>query len=279
MIFKSAISLALGATAGCAFGPKALVHSHVRYNDAVKLVTEEQLLLNLVRLRYNDDPMRLDVSGIAAQYELAGNVEARPFFSSEAARVANPSVYDTFTAILPFANASASNRPTISLVPLDDPDTIRSLFRPSTAEGIAFLSETSWPISTIFRLWIEYLNGVPNAPSASGPPRGVPSEFEAFQCATELLQILQDRAEIHFTREEKLVEVAGPFAAADVSPATVIGADKDGYQYRRNEDGSWVLFKKDSRLFLSVHPPATVSAEFSSYAGCSSSDLDSQSTK
>ena len=69
-------------------------------------------------------------------------------------------------------------------------------------------------------------------------------------------------AEIHFTREEKLVEVAGPFAAADVCPATVIGADKDGDQYRRNEDGSWVLFKKDSRLFLSVHPPATVSAEF-----------------
>ena len=81
VIFKSAISLALGLRPGRAFGPKALVHSHVCYNDAVKLVTEEQLLLNLVRLRYNDDPMRLDYFGDCRKYELAGNVEARPFFS------------------------------------------------------------------------------------------------------------------------------------------------------------------------------------------------------
>ena len=65
---------------GCAFGPRALECSHRPYNDAVKQVTEEELLLNLIRLRYNDDFVHLDMSSVAAQYELDAAAEARPFF-------------------------------------------------------------------------------------------------------------------------------------------------------------------------------------------------------
>src|SRR5207247_742713 len=39
--------------AGCRFGAKMLEHSYGPYNDAVKQVAEEQLLTNIVRLRYN----------------------------------------------------------------------------------------------------------------------------------------------------------------------------------------------------------------------------------
>ena len=49
------------------FGPRMLERSHGQYNESLKQVAEEQLLLNIVRLRYNDNPMRLDVSAIAAQ--------------------------------------------------------------------------------------------------------------------------------------------------------------------------------------------------------------------
>src|SRR4051812_23054589 len=65
--------LALGLTGGgCAFGPKVLEKSHGRYNEAVRRVEEEQLLRNLVRMRYNESPLELIVSSIAAQYELDG---------------------------------------------------------------------------------------------------------------------------------------------------------------------------------------------------------------
>jgi hypothetical protein len=64
------------AAGGCTFGPKALERSHAPYNEAVKQVAEQQLLLNIVRLRYNENPMRLDVSAIAAQYELNAAAEA-----------------------------------------------------------------------------------------------------------------------------------------------------------------------------------------------------------
>jgi hypothetical protein len=65
-------------TGGCSFGPKVLELSHGRYNEAVRRVYEEQLLRNLVHMRYNEPPLDLNVSSIAAQYELDGGVEARP---------------------------------------------------------------------------------------------------------------------------------------------------------------------------------------------------------
>jgi hypothetical protein len=42
--------------AGCTIGPRALETHRLPYNEAVKKTTEEQLLLNIVRLRYTDTP-------------------------------------------------------------------------------------------------------------------------------------------------------------------------------------------------------------------------------
>src|SRR6476620_9844686 len=65
---------------GCAFGPKVLEKTHGRYQESIRTVNEEQLLRNIVHLRYNEIPFELNVSSIATQYELAGSAEARPFF-------------------------------------------------------------------------------------------------------------------------------------------------------------------------------------------------------
>ena len=60
--------------AGCtSFGPWALQRSRLQYNEVVKTTTEEQLLLNIVRLRYTDTPSSLAVSAIAAQLVAAGS--------------------------------------------------------------------------------------------------------------------------------------------------------------------------------------------------------------
>src|SRR5207253_10107228 len=60
------LGLALWA-GGCSFGPRALHHDRLRYNEAVKTGTEEQLLLNIVRLRYTDTPSSLAVTSLADQ--------------------------------------------------------------------------------------------------------------------------------------------------------------------------------------------------------------------
>src|SRR5712691_2340339 len=69
-----AVAVLLGSVvaAGCpTFGPHALEQTRLQYNEVVKRTKEEQLLLNIVRLRYTDTPSSLAVSVIAAQFEAA----------------------------------------------------------------------------------------------------------------------------------------------------------------------------------------------------------------
>ena len=83
---RLAMLLALwGGVSGCALGPRAMESGRLRYNEAVKKTTEQQLLLNIVRLRYGDSPSSLSISTIADQRELNVNVGATPFFTSAAA--------------------------------------------------------------------------------------------------------------------------------------------------------------------------------------------------
>ena len=123
------------------------------------------------------------------------------------------------------------------------------------------MSETSWLISTVFRLYVEYLNEVPNAVSESGPPRGLHSEYYQFQHITQILQILKDTGNLRFITEEGTREMSGPLPENAVTSAAVVEAAKNGYEYRQKPDKTWVLIKKDRRLFLKINPDVVQNAE------------------
>src|SRR5262245_12977098 len=111
----SAILVMLPGVPGCGFGPKNLYKTRLPYNEAVKATSEEQLLLNIVRLRYSDNPSSLAVSNIAAQFELAKKLQLVPFFTSAAA-----GDFGSYGGIvLPGAEFAAADRPTLSLTPQD----------------------------------------------------------------------------------------------------------------------------------------------------------------
>jgi hypothetical protein len=239
---------------GCSLGPKMIEQTHARYNASIGRVYEEQLLQNLIHVRYGETPFRLNVSSIAAQYELTGSAEARPFFVAP-----NPSnsniVFRTFTKILPDVAVSGANRPTITFIPSSG-DAVRRFLTPISAETLAFLASSSWPVSTVLRLYAERLNGVPNAPSASGPQREFAPDFARFQRLAHLLQIAQDTELIAIGTRASHTQVGGPFASAAVSPTAAVDAAKDNMEYRRRADGSWILIREGHKLVLDVNPAA-----------------------
>src|SRR5262249_44233752 len=153
---------------------------------------------------------------IAAQYELAGGAEARPFFIAP-----NPSnsnvIFRTFTSILPDLTVSGANRPTVTLIPADNGDAVRQFLTPISAETLIFLHQPSWPVSTVARLWVERINGVPNAVAASGPRRALVPDFERFRRITDLFQMAQDLGLGTVRPEERPVEVGGPLPASAVT--------------------------------------------------------------
>jgi hypothetical protein len=263
-----ACGFVLALTAGgCSFGPKALERTHGRYNEAVRRVEEEELLRNLVHLRYNEPPLNLNVNSITAQYELSAAAEARPFFLAP-----NPSnsnvIFRTFTSILPDAMLSGANRPTVALDPADGSDAVRQFLTPITPDTLLFLAQTSWPVATVVRLWVERINGVPNAVTASGPPRDAPLDFARFLRVAELLQATQDQELASVRAEQRLVEVSGPLPPDAVTASAAVEAAKNGLEYRRHPDGkSWVLVRRERRLTLEVTPGAEGSPELTELVG------------
>jgi hypothetical protein len=222
---------------GCAFGPKLLERTHSRYNESIRRVYEEQLLEKLVRVRYDETPFRLNVSSIAAQYELAGGAEARPFFLAP-----NPSSgpgphFRTFTSVLPDVTVSGANRPTITFIPASS-DVVRRFLTPISADTLVLLATTSWPASTMLRLYAERLNGAPNAPSASGPQRGFAPDFARFQRIAHLIQVAQDDEIIAIASQEHDTTIGGPLPAASVTTASAVDAAKNGLVFQPHGDGS-----------------------------------------
>ena len=262
--FGRLIIAAAGALLACACTslPRDLEKVRLSYNEVVKTSAEQQLLLNIVRLRYADTPSSLSVSAIAAQYELARSLAIVPFFG--VGGDANPR---GFVGILPSAQIGNADRPTITLTPLDDQEFTRRLFTPLPVEGILYLAKTTWQIQMVFRLYLENLNWVSNAQSASGPTPSKPPDFADFFRGVYALQALQDRSLIVFGQEERTEPVGGPLPADRIDAAAVLEAAKSGYEYRRDEGGAtWTLVKKTQQPLLHVHPAAVASPEMREFA-------------
>ena len=71
--FRRAVLLlvAWAGFSGCA-GPNAVRYTRMRYNEVMRDTNDEQLLMNIVRLRYADSPIFIDLPNITSQFEVAG---------------------------------------------------------------------------------------------------------------------------------------------------------------------------------------------------------------
>lgn len=245
--------------AGCtSFGPRSLQQSRLEYNETIKSTTEEQLLLNIVRLRYTDTPSSLAVSAIAAQFERTQSLGLTPFFAASGA-----DINQSFTTVLPQAQVLHADRPTFSLTPLDDQEFTRKLFTPLPLDGVVYLAKTTWPISTVFRLYLENLNWVPNAQTASGPTPAEAPEFSNFRRGVEALQVLQDKGQIVFGVDDRSETAGSPLPPGSVKASDIIEAAKNGFDYRRDNKGkTWSLVRKTQQPVLRVSPDALASPEW-----------------
>lgn len=256
------------ATTGCALGPRTVESSRLRYNEAVKTTTEQQLLLNIVRLRYTDTPSSLSVTTIADQRELVAGLTATPFF--QAAGTGPDGTYRG--AVLPGANLSTANRPTLSYTPIDDQEFARRLFTPISLEGMAYLAKSTWPLSTVFRLYLENLNWVSNAQTASGPTPRQPPDYAEFLAGITALQRLNDRglAVIHAKEREERVTDGVP--NGDQTPAAAVEAAKADMEYRKDEKGDWTIVKKKSQPVIRIGKVTGDDPDFAAF--CKAFHLD-----
>src|SRR5262245_34936814 len=75
MISRTFVLLLAIATAGCSTIAGNVLHdSRDRFNETAQLTNAEQLLRNLVRLRYAESPYFLEISSVSTSATMAGSM-------------------------------------------------------------------------------------------------------------------------------------------------------------------------------------------------------------
>jgi len=137
---------------GCAakVGPRSLAHDRFDYSSAITRSWKEQMLLNMVKLRYMDPPMFLDVQQVVQQYtrEGTGSIFAPGWTGN--------------SAISPAATAAGrwAESPTITYAPVSGEKFTKSLLLPVSPVDLFSLVEAGWPIDSVFEVGVRSVNGL-----------------------------------------------------------------------------------------------------------------------
>jgi hypothetical protein len=151
--------LAAAAMSGCAsIGPAAVTRDRFDYNTAVAESWKSQMLLNLVRIRYGDTPVFLDVGQIVAGYQLQRSVTGSwNLFSTQGF---SPGAVTGTVGL--GAQAQYNDLPTITYAPLAGEQFARSLMMPIPPSSILNVVQAGFQVDAVFRLAVQSVNGIDN---------------------------------------------------------------------------------------------------------------------
>jgi hypothetical protein len=145
--------------AGCSsIGPATVSRDRVDYDAAMADSWKDQLVLNIVRVRYADTPQFTDVSSVIESYNVEAALTAGAtanFFPASPPSGANETGNAT-------AGITYGNKPTITYAPLTGAKFQKSLLEPIPPAAIFSFISAGYPADVIIPLTVRALNGVYN---------------------------------------------------------------------------------------------------------------------
>jgi hypothetical protein len=178
------VTLFVSITSGCgSIGPNAVNRDRFDYITAISESWKKQTLLNIVKLRYADVPVFMEVGQVISGYELEGTLTAGGGVGDKAWRNAGGALGD-------FVNFGASgrymDRPTVTYAPLTGPEFVKTMMTPFPPSAIMFLIEAGWPVDLLLQIGVQAINGLRNH---RGGPLGHPADPEFVEVLRLLKQI------------------------------------------------------------------------------------------
>jgi hypothetical protein len=124
------VALLIGALAGCGgIGPRTVTHDRFDYTETIASSWKQQMLVNVVKLRYGDTPVFLDVASVINQYSVETQVDLRLTWMDPQITVGDSQSTG--------GSAKYSDRPTITYTPISGDRFARSLMKPIPPPGFA----------------------------------------------------------------------------------------------------------------------------------------------
>jgi hypothetical protein len=176
--FKDTLTLFLGfilTVSGCTIGPDTIERDRFDYSAAITTSWKEQMLLNLVKIRYGDTPVFLEVTSIINQYGLEGDVRVLGVLNG-----LGSSFRQEYGG-----TGRYYDRPTITYIPMTGEKFARSLLTPVTPTTIMSFIQSGWPVDFVLRMTCDSINGIRNNSNSQMRRWKGDPEFE------ELLSVLK----------------------------------------------------------------------------------------
>ncbi len=253
-VLLAGMTMMMAASVGCQMGPQALKMGHPQYASAARSILDEQMLLNLVRLRYRQSPVWLEVTSISSQFtfDASGEISGTVTENVSQGGGINPDLLRIS------GNTGYSERPTITYNLLGGEDFLKRVLTPLSVENISLLAESGWRGDRVFRLTVERMNGLSNAPRASGPtPRRAP-QYQQFLEAVDLMQFLADQDLLTFEFDTRIRTISDPLPVSKISAGDLIDAAKIGGEFKYNNDQTEMSLTQEQRvLFMRLAYRAT----------------------
>jgi hypothetical protein len=231
---RTLAAAALVVVAGCrSVGPPSVTRDRFDYGAAISDSWKTQMLANLVRARYLEAPVFVEIESAISSYSLDVGASAGAEF--------HLGLPDQVTSVPLGANLAYSDRPTITYAPLVGEKFTKSLMTPIPPVALLTLIQAGWSSELLFRCCVASVNGLRNNAARALASRPADPEFARL---VELMSKIQagggmglrvvsdadDKTEatIFFSKPKP-----DPSIAAEVAEAQkLLGVDASAGEYR-----------------------------------------------
>ena len=182
-------------TTACSFGPQVLKGNRTDYNVVISASNNEEMLLNLIRLRHFDAPFFLNVSSVSSSF----NFDMTTGFDLKvnAGPIEGYKGQYPYNAATPSVGAKFSESPSIIYVPLSGEKFATQLLTEISLDRLLFLSRAGWDIELLLQILVKQFGSGVNKSIAMDTSLNVdPARTEAFDKLIALLRRLQHRGDL-----------------------------------------------------------------------------------
>lgn len=185
-IFPFCILCAMGCSS---IGPAKMPASRMDYNIAIANSTNEEMLLNIVRLRFFEQPLFLQVGSVASSFNfgLTAQVAAtipdqRDFFNK---------VYSTYT---PTITGQYTDAPTVTYTPYQGNSYIQQFLAEMDFDRMRVLFRSGWDFKYLLQVMVVRIGNLYH--DFDERTGFIPEQHEKFMQLSELMGKIDDRGDL-----------------------------------------------------------------------------------
>ena len=240
---------------GCV-GPTALQQTRIKYNETFRKTNDEQLLLNIVCLRYGDSPVFVDLPNITSQFEVSSRSSFTGGRDGSGPGFSNLGVGDFFLR----------DSPTLSYHPREGREMAKALMNPFSTDAIR-TARAGMNLEQFLMIVFNDINDLTNAPRANDLVPLSPDQNDEYRHLVSLMVALTDRQAIEFVNVSREEDRSDKLSISAVDGRDLVEGAKADLVFRNADGGEhFQLKKRTQELILRVKPQERNSIEMQEIA-------------